>query len=325
MKGATKISIAPASRLPTLAGEWQELWQRADATPFQAPAWLLPWSRQFGDDKAFAITLHRDDRLVALLPLVFIDDAHGRRLLPMGAGISDYLDGVFAPDLSDAEVQLLLRALAPWQAIDLPQLPPASPLARVAAPDGWADCRLASEPCPTLRLDRPLPDQATQTLGYLRRRAGKAGIRYQLSGDGNEGLALLATLMRLHAARWRRRAQAGIFADPRVAAFHTEAVPALAAAGLLRLHALMVRDEPVAVLYGLFAKGRAYYYIGGFDPELARLSLGTLATGEAIASAAREGATAFDFLRGQELYKYRWGAQNGETVGRRLRLAGAGQ
>src|SRR5205807_436927 len=50
-----------------------------------------------------------------------------------------------------------------------------------------------------------------------------------------------------------------------------------------------------------------YYYLGGFDPELARRSVGTLLTARAIETAVADGCREFDFLRGREPYKYRWG------------------
>jgi CelD/BcsL family acetyltransferase involved in cellulose biosynthesis len=69
----------------------------------------------------------------------------------------------------------------------------------------------------------------------------------------------------------------------------------------------------------LTAKARAYDYITGFDPDLAALGLGTVLIGCAIQTAAEEGAREFDFLRGREDYKYRWGAQDRPTFARRLR------
>jgi CelD/BcsL family acetyltransferase involved in cellulose biosynthesis len=53
---------------------------------------------------------------------------------------------------------------------------------------------------------------------------------------------------------------------------------------------------------------RWYDYIGGFDPQFSSLSPGSLLIGHAIEQAEAEGAAHFDFLRGAEAYKYRWGA-----------------
>jgi CelD/BcsL family acetyltransferase involved in cellulose biosynthesis len=66
----------------------------------------------------------------------------------------------------------------------------------------------------------------------------------------------------------------------------------------------------LAVDYGFLHARRAYYYLGGFDPEAAKVSPGTLVVAHAIEEAIREGACEFDFLRGQEPYKYKWGAHD---------------
>ena len=54
------------------------------------------------------------------------------------------------------------------------------------------------------------------------------------------------------------------------------------------------------------------------DPEFAALSPGTLVIGTAIESAIREGCGEFDFLRGDEEYKYFWGAAVRPNVLRKL-------
>ena len=59
-------------------------------------------------------------------------------------------------------------------------------------------------------------------------------------------------------------------------------------------------------------------YIGGFDPDLAQLSLGILAIEHAIEGAKREGARTFDFLCGAERYKRYWGAENRYVYSRKL-------
>ena len=53
---------------------------------------------------------------------------------------------------------------------------------------------------------------------------------------------------------------------------------------------------------------RAYAYLGGFDPDFARESPGTILMADAIERAAARGCTTFNFLRGREAYKYEWGA-----------------
>ena len=85
------------------------------------------------------------------------------------------------------------------------------------------------------------------------------------------------------------------------------------------MHALHRDERPVAVGYMVTAKNRAYDYITGFDPDVAALGAGTVLVGCAIEAAVEERAREFDFLRGREAYKYRWGAHDRPTFGRWLR------
>jgi CelD/BcsL family acetyltransferase involved in cellulose biosynthesis len=55
--------------------------------------------------------------------------------------------------------------------------------------------------------------------------------------------------------------------------------------------------------------GRAVrFYIGGHDPDAAFLSPGGALVRHAIEGAIAAGVPEFDFLRGEEPYKYQWGA-----------------
>ncbi|QJE72408.1 GNAT family N-acetyltransferase [Aerophototrophica crusticola] len=146
-------------------------------------------------------------------------------------------------------------------------------------------------------------------------RLGRVAIRQVSGPDISPALDALFTL---HAARWQQDGEAGVLADPLVQAFHRQAAPLLDAAGLLRLYALDLDGRTVAVLYGLAAKGRFHYYIGGHDPALAACSPGSLLLSHAIDRATAEGCTLFDFLRGQEPYKYRWGATDRPSHWRRF-------
>jgi CelD/BcsL family acetyltransferase involved in cellulose biosynthesis len=279
--------------------EWWALWSNdPDATPFQSPAWLIPWGEQFGGDEAGVLRVEHDGRAVALLPIYRYQ---GRWLL-WGAGTSDWLGGVFAPHL---ELGVLADAVYELDApLDLFQIAPNSPLLAIAAPGRLRQ----SECCVGLPLPAQLPRHMLDNLHYYRRRADREGVG-QAALAGPEAFAHLVAL---HTQRWHDRQQPGVLADPRVIAWHEAALPRLKAAGLLRLYCLRRGDEIVGALYGLSGKQRAYYYISGFDPEL-RAGLGTLLIGHAIAEAEREGAQSFDFLRGQEPYKYHWGGRDQPT------------
>jgi CelD/BcsL family acetyltransferase involved in cellulose biosynthesis len=287
------------SDIAGLEDKWWDLWKRdSAASAFQSPAWLVPWRAHFSEGESRILTITRGQKLVALLPLFRYDG----RLLPWGTGTTDWLDGIFDPDLELAELTGALGLLT--DAIDLVQLPATSPLLKAPLPDGWAERRGRSETCVALPLPARLPRNLSENLRYYRRRAARAGV----SEPERASPIVFDEIVELHTRRWRERGQPGVLSDLRVLAWHRDALPALEAAGLLRLYVLRLRERIVGGLYVLCSKHKAFYYIGGFDPELEQLGLGTILIGHAISEAEREGAHVFDFLRGQEAYKYRWGA-----------------
>ncbi len=113
----------------------------------------------------------------------------------------------------------------------------------------------------------------------------------------------------LHQKRRTMLGQPGCFASTRFAAFHREIARRFLATGQLRLIWLEVDGRPLASEYDFVGGGTIYYYQGGFEPELAELSPGTLMQAASLQAAIAEGQRHFDFLRGDEPYKQQWNAQ----------------
>lgn len=321
------MPFRPEADPGAVAPAWAALWARVpDATPFQHPAWLVPWWRHFDEGALRLLTLREGEALRALFPLYI----HRRSLLPLGIGTSDYLDALVEPGFAGPAMAALFGAPGDgFDRADWPQLRPASPLLAGTAPRGWQDATEPAEPCPVLDLPARFEDLAGRVsaktlrdLRVARRRAAEAGARFEEATEATLA-EILDALFRLHAARWATRGEAGVLADPRVEAWHRDAAPGLLRAGLLRLFALRLEGRVVAVIHALAdPPGRArrtlYLYLQGFDPALERLSPGLLLVGEAIGRAIAEGFAAADFLRGQERYKSFWGAANAPTFRRVL-------
>lgn len=322
--------------LEALYEEWIFLWDRCPwATPFQSPAWQLAWCEAFGPGEVYTLGLRHYGDLVALAPFVRAPRGRGsgeRVMMPLGAGVSDYLDVLIAPEHKRAGAEAILQWLSSkrdmWDVCELPRQRFASPLLGAAAPSALLDRRWDDEPSPILRLpgtveelDGALPHGLASSLRYDRRRAARMG-RARIERAELEGLnRSLDTLFALHEARWGARGQPGVLRDRRVQAFHRRSARGLYEIGALRLYVLFWQERPAAALYAMTHRGRLYYYIGGFDPGLRRYSVGSLIIAHAIEEAIREGAFELDFLRGREPYKYRWGAVDRSSYGRTLRHA----
>lgn len=297
--------------LEALAAEWGALWQRVpETTPFQSPAWLVPWWRRFQPGRLATLAMRRQGRLVAVLPLYHDATRPGGKLRLLGGGNTDYLDILAEPDRTGELGRAALAALAEVREADeeilLERLPAWSPL--IGAGPGLPRDH-ESDPCPVLDLPHP-PGSCWKDARYLHRRLARLE-GFAITTVEDEALPdAIDSLAALHASRWAARGTPGIFADRANAAFLREAAAALLRIRVLRLHVLHLEGGVAAAHLGMVAKGRAYYYIAGFDPALARFSPGSALLAHAIEDAEREGARAFDFLRGAEDYKYHWGAED---------------
>ena len=301
---------------------------RADprATPFQSPAWADAWWAAFGSGERIDVAARGDDGgLIAALPLFVWQDGGVRRLVPVGAGQSDYCDALADPAHPDAVPRLwaAIDAGGAWDELLLPDLRDDSPL-RGAVPDHWLAEEAPHEVCPVLVLPpAPLLPQLSKTqrrkVVHDRHRAEALGGVVTAFAEPHEVDEALDALFKLHAARWRLEGQEGVLREAGVQAFHRAAAPALAAAGLLRLVVVRHAGRIVSVLLAFGDGSSGYSYVIGSDFSVPKQSFGTLAFAHLIEACVEEGAGAFHFLRGEEPYKFGWGAQPRQTWRRTIR------
>ena len=124
----------------------------------------------------------------------------------------------------------------------------------------------------------------------------------------------LADLFRLHELRWRRDGQLGNFQNPAKRAFLHRFCAAASAQDQVRGHVLVVHNEPQGVLLAFHCGGTASYYQMGWNPDSPLSSVGVILLAESIAHAIDEGLHTYDFLRGDEDYKWKWTAQFVEQI-----------
>ena len=98
--------------------------------------------------------------------------------------------------------------------------------------------------------------------------------------------------------------------------FHLDAASAFLERNMLRLYVLYVAEDIAGAIYTFTHRRRAYCYLAGFDPRYKPFSPGTLLIAYTIESALAEHCKTVHFLRGNEAYKYFWGAQDQPTYRR---------
>jgi CelD/BcsL family acetyltransferase involved in cellulose biosynthesis/glycosyltransferase involved in cell wall biosynthesis len=324
--------LTTCSELEDLLPQWLRLWRDCGSTPFQSPHWLLLWWKHFGADGQLCMAvLRRYGELAAVLPfwLRGTEETGARELLLMGSGVSDSLDALYDPEARELCAAFASEHLAAsaqrWAVCDLQELPAGSPLLDARLPRyPWSE-RSVQSVCPALKLEgdlaRSIPAAMLRRWRYYQRRLQRSARIILENADRQNFEQCFTDLIALHQARWNARGQPGVLSDPAVAGFHREAARCLMQEGALRLYLLRVDGAPAASYYGFQWRGRAFYYLGGFDPRLSGLNPGTVLVGHAIEQAVAEGSREFCFLRGNEAYKYSWGARDGFTYRRIIRKA----
>jgi CelD/BcsL family acetyltransferase involved in cellulose biosynthesis len=314
--------VTKDSELEELRDEWSALMDGGEgATPFQTPQWLLPWLRCFASQGLWTLAVRRRGRLVGLAPLfIFEDRATGQRQVTfIGNGVSDHMDVLSLPAEREAVAQAVFDHLGRradlWDRCDFRDLPAGSAVLRARLAKRFSSLTEHDVPCPVVSLprggeavNRALPRRMKQNLTRSARRANElGGLRYEVA-NGASRATFLAALCRLHSARWSERGEVGLLGTPELVEFHELATAELQERGLLRLHVMWLGNEIIAAQYILQQRQRAYCYITAFDPRFAALGPGALLTAHILEEAVLAGCCEFDFLRGQEPYKYTWGA-----------------
>ncbi|MHB1456398.1 MAG: GNAT family N-acetyltransferase [Armatimonadota bacterium] len=315
--------ITSQAEMSLLREEWHSLLTRCpSAAIFQTWEWIHSCMTNFGRMKRFVVLCIRNDGdLVAIAPMevTFMYGLPFRRLQFIGAGVSDYMDFIIAEGFEDQALNSIFGWIdtnsSRWDLLDLQQIPEGSPTLEFCSRDtSWQGKLIPGEKCPYLPLaadwDAMLAifgKKMRWNLGYYERlmRRDFQNVEISVLGEGEvaEGMA---AFFDLHTKRWRKRWLPGMLADTGRQRFHKEIASECIKNGSLKLHSLRVNGQIRAILYCYIFGGRYFYYLGGFDPELSKYSLGTVLTGHAIRDAIENGCTEFDFLRGDEHYKSRW-------------------
>ena len=306
--------VTEAGRLAALADPWWALWRESrGATAFQSPSWLIPWWTAFAPGALVTMAVWDEGRLIALAPLYLEDGPYGRRLLPLGIGISDHLDLLLAPGNPDAALALgqgLAVLPLAWDSLELEEMLPGASALAIPPLAGRTESLTPQSACPTVAVDGETDASGLPMAVPAKRRQFFRRAARRVDGCVEEpaAAAFIEILEGLHAARWAAREEPGVLADPRVGVFHRLALPELCRAGLGRLTVARVDGRPAAALYQLCWGDQLATYISGFDPQFAAASPLSFLVGDAFIHAARRGLRRLDFLRGQEPYKYHWGA-----------------
>lgn len=300
-----------------------DAWDRLHAAsrqpaPFLSWAWQGEWLRAFAAHRRVELrrVTDRDGTLVAVLPLY--EEAPGRLTLVGGADVSDYLDLLAVRGREEEAWTALLGSRAASRDVwELHAVPAASPtvgaLPALARAYSLAVTVTVEERCPVLDLPATwdaywagLPGKHRHELSRKARRLEREapGARATCVSAPGDVEARLDDFLRLHRAS---RAGKAKFMDETMAGFFRATLGALAARGQARLWFLDLPDGPIAAFVTLEWGDTVGLYNSGFVPERAALAPGLVLLTDVVRDAIARGRRRFDFMRGEERYKYEFG------------------
>jgi len=323
--------------LTRLRAEWQAMFRASGAPPFLSWEWLSTWHKWFGREKhPFLLCARESGNLIALLPLC-VEKRQSSRFSPglkrmsfMGEsyGASDYLDILALPGFKQKSADIFIDYLALPHSFDLLELEGIAvdsctlqSLARCFANDGRFSYRIVPQYiCPRMSLDSRWEDllERSRRSDYFKRcirRLNKiASFEFRVISDVNEIPAAFGRLLELHVGRWIERGGSSAFRTAEQKGFTFDAAAELAGAGMTRFEEIWLEGECRASLFGFESGDSYYFFLSGFDQAWSKYSLGFTLLWLSIREASRRGLKMYDFLRGDENYKFDWSDNPRMTV-----------
>ncbi|MCA9944446.1 MAG: GNAT family N-acetyltransferase [Ardenticatenaceae bacterium] len=308
-----------------LANEWDNLARRGMTdTPFQTLAYQKAWWTHLHPENGRLHTITVRNQANELLAIACLYNLDGALYFNGCVEETDYLDLITSANDAEAAWQAILDCLCSpnfpeWHSIDLCNIPETSPtrliLAQEAQRRGFLFNERVNEVCPIIPLadtfegylDSIDSKQRREINRKLRRANGAEAELVVVGPDDDVDTAVTEFLDLLQKSTYEKR---DWLTDGRRAVFY-DAARAAQKAGTLQLLFIQVGGKKAAGLFNFDYKDRIWVYNSGLDPALfGALSLGVVITAKAIEYAIENGRTTFDFLRGNETYKYRFGAQD---------------
>ncbi len=310
-----------------LAKEWDDLLERSVHPPFfMRYLYQSIWWKYLGNGDLILIAVRTDEgQLVGLAPLYATTNQAGQRELSFVGcvDVSDYLDLLVDKDYVEAVHQALLNCLAGdsllWDKLYLCSLPHNSithaHFAEVARQQGWRVELNQQDVCPVITLPDSWDDylaginkkQRHEIRRKMRKLENETETRWYVI-DSEEGLAeAMADFIDLHQKSTQDKED--FWSDDLIAFFQALATE-LARIGWFRLYFIEVNGVKAAAMLGFDYSNEFLLYNSGYDPaQFANLSPGNVLTSYTIQDAINLGRSRYDFLRGDEVYKFRFGAE----------------
>ncbi len=303
------------TNVPFLRYEFQRVW------------WEGRGGGEWPQADLMLITAWEGKELIGIAPLFRALHQGQQALLWLGSiEIADYLDFILLASQGPAFVKGLLDFLEQtggWEILNLYNLPDSSPtrswLAAEAQRRGWQWQEAIYQPTPYIPLaadfEAYLATIDKKQRHEIRRKLRRAAeyplpVRWHLIGPQDDLEAAIQALFEL----MRQDEKKARFLNPTMEQQLQEIIRAAQTEGWLHLSLLEVGGKVAAASLNFDYQNRLWGYNSGVSLEFRELSPGWVCLAHVLEWACTHGRSEFDFMRGNEEYKYRFGARDRYVV-----------
>jgi len=305
--------------LANLSSYWNDFNQHLNqASLFVSPDWLETWWQVFGSgSELFLRVVRRGDSLIGMAPLM----SRGETVSFIGSeNVCDYLDFVVEPGNEDDFFFILLDYLKERgiNQLDLKHVRSDSTVSthllniaksrdyqviydqeeisvEMDLPDNWDDYMAALT-----------AKQRHEVRRKLRRLSEVGRVEYRFIEDSAAVPGAMDTFFKMFT---ESREDKALFMTEQIESFFRLLAANMAKAGLLKIGVLELDTQLVAIIMCFDYNDSVYLYNSGYDTEYTFLSVGLLSKVFCIKDSIERGRKRFDFLKGDESYKYHLGGK----------------
>ncbi|MCO8124379.1 GNAT family N-acetyltransferase [Stieleria sp. TO1_6] len=335
MSENTSIRVRRCGDLTKLLADNQTWDGLAGAVPFRQSAWLEPWWEHFGSslEPYVLVATDQNESIRGILPLFRCQSAGARGLSMIGSGdaCSDYVSILCQPSDSQQVTGQMAKFLVnayhqredSWDYLDIDGIAESDPVMRgfaqqlsqsgasLHATSEMSAWRLPRDATWDDYLNRLAKTQRRKVRRWSEKVASLPGLERHLADTSTSVEAALEQLIAMHQRRWNAAGQDGSYARPRFREFIHDAAVRFFERGQLYLPTLKKNGRVIsAELHFQTAQRQLYCYSSGYEVDCASIEPGRILLVQTLLDLHRSEWPGIDFLRGDEIYKRRFGCQS---------------
>ena len=325
-----KIERISVQQFVEIASEWESMNENnKNGNLFLSWHWNYTWWKTFNKNRSiYILTFRNNQELVGILPMYRQKKRHwtGMRftvLSFMGTEntSSEHLSFLYRSGFERAVVREFINFLErnkdQWDIVQIRDFADDTVIVGMLQAEsknrGFTLLFDRTEICPYLTLPQSndifyanLSSNMRYNIRRRKRQLKKLGFEMHVKDKFDRNNSAFTEMVRLHNARWQMDSLPGNFRSQAIQTFHKELLVSKIEQCKPLLFFLSNNEMNIAAIYAFQCRDKLLYYQGGYDPAYSKYSPGLTLTALVIEYAISKGLKEYDFLRGDEEYKWKW-------------------